>query len=273
MTIYSHSRLNDFEQCPLKYKYKYIDKIKTKEISIEAFLGKIVHNALEWLYKQIKQEKTPTIDDIIMFYTKNWQEKFKPEITKITRDLKPEDYFNKGVEFLINYYTKHQPFDDNTIETEKRIFIKLNEEHKIIGYIDRLVNKKGTYEIHDYKTANNLPHQETIDKDRQLALYSIAIREEFQTKRIKLIWHYLAHNKTIYSTRTNEQLEQLKKDILNLIKTIESTKEFSPNKSVLCNWCEYKKYCPEFGNQPPEKQEQQTNLKGFPTVEKYLREQ
>jgi len=30
MTIYSHSRLESFKSCPLKYKFNYIDKIKMR---------------------------------------------------------------------------------------------------------------------------------------------------------------------------------------------------------------------------------------------------
>ena len=55
MTLYSHSRLSTFENCPLKFKYTYIDKIETGiEESIEAFLGSRVHEALEKLSKSEK---------------------------------------------------------------------------------------------------------------------------------------------------------------------------------------------------------------------------
>ena len=43
MTIYSHSRLEAFKSCPLKYKFNYIDKIKREEEGIEAFLGSRFH--------------------------------------------------------------------------------------------------------------------------------------------------------------------------------------------------------------------------------------
>ena len=44
MTIYSHSRLSTFEQCPKKFKYKYLDKLKPEiEKTIETHLGSAVH--------------------------------------------------------------------------------------------------------------------------------------------------------------------------------------------------------------------------------------
>lgn len=112
-----------------------------------------------------------------------------------------------------------------------------------------MILKKDEYEIHDYKTANNLPYQSKIEEDKQLALYSIGIKNEFGIeKKVHLIWHYLAFNQMIYSIRTNEQLENLKKEILELIKKIENTTEFPPKKSILCGWCEYKNMCSEVEN-------------------------
>jgi len=40
------------------------------------------------------------------------------------------------------------------------------------------------------------------------------------------------------------QLEDLEKDIVNLIRTIENDTVFEPKESGLCDWCEYPEYCP-----------------------------
>jgi putative RecB family exonuclease len=254
--IYSHSRLSTFEQCPLKYKLRYIDKIiPTIEKTIEAHLGSVVHSTLEWIYNSVTQDKkTPNVDEIITYYSVKWQDEFSDEILVVKKEMNARDYFEKGVEFLLNYYNKYSPFKDGTIECEKKIIIELDENTKIQGFIDRLVHniETGEYEIHDYKTANSLPTQEKMDQDRQLALYSIAIKEMYgQDKGVCLVWHYLAHNQKICSRRTNEQLEQLKNEILNLVDEIEHTKEFPGKKSILCDWCEYKEICPMWNKNSP----------------------
>jgi len=266
MTLYSHSKLSAFEQCKLKFKFRYIDKIVPEiEKTIESHLGHSVHSTLQWLYTEVKNKKIPTIEEIIIYYSEKWQESFSPETLIINKNLTEKDYFHKGLQFLLNYYTQNHPFDDNTLEVEKKIIIKLDDkgEYQIIGFIDRLVYnlKTSRYEIHDYKTANNLPTQERINDDRQLALYSIAIKELFgHDKEVILIWHYLAHDKKIISERTNEQLTQLKQETLELIKQIEQTQEFPANKTILCDWCEYKSICPAWGNRSPKQKEKQSNL-------------
>jgi putative RecB family exonuclease len=255
MAIYSHSKLSTYEQCSLKYKLRYIDKIKPEmEKTVESHLGSSVHDVLEWIYASIKENpgNIPTMDDIINKYIQAWQKDFSNDILIVKKQFTYKDYLNKGIQFLADYFQKHYPFKDGTIECEKEIMIELDENTKIRGFIDRLVHniETGEYEIHDYKTAGTLPTQEKMDEDRQLALYSIAIKEIYgKDKEVVLVWHYLAHNQKIISRRTEEQLENLKQETKNLIKEIEQTKEFISNKTILCEWCEYKSLCPEWNIQ------------------------
>lgn len=249
MVIYSHSRLSVFESCPLKFKFQYIDELKPDfEQSIEGFLGNKVHEALEWIYTESMKGNTVQLDEVIEYYINNWNKEFSSDIKIVKENYNAEYYFNNGVKFLIDYFMKHYPFKDNTIETEKKILINLDSEgkYKIQGFIDRLVyhKDKNIFEIHDYKTGNFLKKQEELDKDRQLALYSIGIKDSFENvKDVHLVWHFLAFNEQRISKRTEEQLEQLKQEIIELIKKIESATEFNPNPSALCRWCEFRSYC------------------------------
>lgn len=246
MPVYSHSKLSTFEQCPLKFKFKYIDYLESdfKE-TIESFLGKQVHKVLEWTYNQ---EKSLELDDIIKYFIESWNNNFTPDI-KIVKPLPIDHYFNKGIKFLINYFLKNSPFKDNTIATEKKILINLDSkgEYKITGYIDRLVhNPNNIFEIHDYKTGS-IKKPEVLDNDRQLALYSIAVRDSFENVNdVFLIWHFLDDNQEIKSKRTLQELEALKKNVIELINKIESTTNFQANPSSLCNWCEFQSKCPAF---------------------------
>ncbi len=249
MPIYSHSKLELFEQCRLKFRYRYIDKI-IPEIakSIEAHLGSVVHKTLEWLYINIMEKRIPTIEQVIAFYLERWAEDYSPDMPIVNKSLTAKDYFNRGVEFLVNYYMKNHPFKDNTIATEKRIEINLDEkgEKKLIGFIDRLVHnlEKNEIEIHDYKTGASMLSKEKIENNRQLALYSLAIKEIFgKDKNICMVWHFLAHDMKVCSRNTNEELENIKREIIELIDEIEETKNFPANKSRLCDWCEYRDIC------------------------------
>ena len=86
-----------------------------------------------------------------------------------------------------------------------------------------------------------------MDKDRQLAVYAYGVKKMYpDAKKIRLIWHYLAFDKELTSQRSDEELEELRHQTLELIKDIEKTKEFPPTQSALCDWCEFRPECPLF---------------------------
>ena len=47
---FSYSQINTFNTCQKQYEIIYLDGIRKKDESIEAFVGKRVHETLEWLY-------------------------------------------------------------------------------------------------------------------------------------------------------------------------------------------------------------------------------
>ncbi|MCK5112119.1 MAG: PD-(D/E)XK nuclease family protein, partial [Thermoplasmatales archaeon] len=140
-----------------------------------------------------------------------------------------------------------------TISLEERIQINLDDsgDYKLQGYIDRVMEtEEGYYEVHDYKTNSRLPLVEYLDNDRQLALYAIGVKERYpDVKDVKLVWHFLAFNKEIDSTRSDEELEELKKSVIELIDKIESDEKFESKTSLLCDWCEFKPICRQWSQE------------------------
>ncbi len=243
--IYSHSRLWLFESCPEAYKIKYIDKtFPDLPKSVELFLGDIVHQALEWFYSEIKINKIHDADELIEKFATLWHENYSKDF-RINGNFNIEHYFNKGIKFLVEYFYKNKPFEENTLEIEKKILFPLDasDEFFIQGYIDRVVlNKNEEYEVHDYKTNDQIKTQEQVDIDRQLAFYHIGLQQDYGDKiKVKLIWHFLAHNKTVISVRNQEQLNKLKLDTLNLIKKIETNNQWRSCGKPWCDWCSFKK--------------------------------
>ncbi len=254
MQQFSHSKLGTFENCPLMYKFKYIDKLEAeKGDGIEAFMGSRVHDALEKLYKDLQHEKRLTEEELIAFFNEDWKKQFTEDIIIVKKDYTIENYRAMGEKALRTYYKRFQPFDQaTTLACEKKIRFMLDEtgEYELIGYIDRLDKVDDeTYEIHDYKTSGTLPDQKYVDADRQLALYALAVKKEFpEAKRIRLIWHYLIFGVERESKKTDEQLEQLRTDTLALAKDILKVETFKPRMSALCSWCAFQKNCPEWSH-------------------------
>jgi len=255
--LYSHSRLNTFEKCPLQYRYRYLDKIKRETQSIEAFLGKRVHETLEKLYRDLLASRTPSLDELLVLYHKSWNENFSDKVTIVKTGFGPDHYRDIGVACVTKFYRSEHPFDDGTtLGLEERVTLALDEEgrYQLQGYIDRLVRQEGgVLEIHDYKTSSGwLPRESDLRKDRQLTIYRMAVAKRFpEAREIRLVWHYLVSGQTFRSDRTPEEIERQRRQMIGLIDTIEAAKEFPAKVSVLCDWCEYRGICPKFAAPDP----------------------
>jgi putative RecB family exonuclease len=244
---YSHSKLAAYQQCPQKYKFRYIDEIPPPIRSIELHLGTTVHSALEKLYADAKQGQVTSLDDLLTFFQDKWDEDYSPQMRIVRFKTTARTYLEMGRQMLKDYHWTFHPFTQSTtLELEEKFIFPLSEGQDIRGIIDRLAKSKdGTLEIHDYKTSRRLPTMEQVATDAQLSLYEIAIRHRWpETQQISLIWHYLAFDKEIKITKTPQQLDTVKRNTLDLIRRIEATTSFPTRVSALCDWCEYKEICP-----------------------------
>jgi RecB family exonuclease len=246
----SYSALDTFKQCPLKYKYQVVDKIKVPKTK-EAVFGSVLHETLEWFHKQTPV--SPTLDELLNFLKSIWPAKDNSVF------FEDEDmiYFSEAIKILKNYYENYLKIKDNftVLGTETRFEILLenpqNKEEKclLVGIIDRIDKTKDGIEVIDYKTAKKLPSQEDIHNSMQMSLYCLGIMNRWPQfvekgiENIKLTLYYLKHQETISTYRTQEQLNKVQEHVWKQLKEIEISK-FEPLPSVLCDWCGYKKICP-----------------------------
>jgi putative RecB family exonuclease len=252
--MYSNSRIETFEKCARKYKFRYVDNIKTDTEGIEAFVGKRVHETLEKLYRDLKLTKLNSLEELLAFYESAWEKNWHGKVSVVREGFTPAHYFTNGLRCITDYYKRYAPFEQGkTLGLEERIEMKLKDGDKVYsiqGYIDRLtwIPEEETYEIHDYKTSNSMPTQEDADQDRQLALYQLGIVQRWpDAKKVRLIWHYLSFDKTLTSTRTPSDLAALERDVVEVIHKIEKEAalgRWEVKVSRLCEWCEYKPICP-----------------------------
>jgi putative RecB family exonuclease len=250
MPTYSHSQLSTYETCPHQYKLAYIDKIEVETEGIEAFMGSRVHDALEKLYRDLKVTKLNTLEELLSFYHQNWEKNWDGLIQIIRKDYSAEDYCRLGEKCITGYYERYYPFDQGkTLGLEEYIYFPLEEDkgYWIRGFIDRVaLVDSSILEIHDYKTSNRLPTKEEVESDRQLAFYQMGVAEKWpDVHEVRLVWHYLTFDTEIHSSRTPDQLHQLRQMTLELIRRIEADRRFLPKEGPLCDWCDYQGLCPK----------------------------
>lgn len=266
MARYSVSQIQVYLQCPLKYRYRYIDKIPTPEFveTTDTLLWTLVHESLQNLYNNVNIFKIPAKEEFIADYYGLWAKKEKEtsenwwEILNHHSDLSIDDFKRRWEAYLSRYYDKHAPFKDlQVVSTEKQISFQLDEWVNFLWFIDRLDKVWDTFIINDYKTNKNLPTEEKDQYIEQLTLYWLWIQQKYAKyfKNLKAKLYFLHFDIEDEREITQEKLDEIKNKYLNIINEIEqnrvqyamwSKKIFEAKQSPLCGWCDYQSICPLF---------------------------
>ncbi len=245
----SYSALTTYQQCPLKFKFQEIDRIRVPK-GLETVFGATVHSCLKFMFEHTPLY--PTLDEVIDKFRTLWQNK---EITEINEE-EDKAYYEDGISILKNFYRANQPWNFNALELESRfeVLIPGNEEnHVLTGIIDRIdkISNTDIFEIIDYKTSRRMPSQENLDKNLQMSIYHLGISRKWphiKPENIKLSLYFLKHGEKITTIRTGNDLEKTKEFVVGLIneikKRIGDNYDFPPYPSPLCDWCGYKPKCP-----------------------------
>lgn len=263
--VYSHSQVQLYKQCELRYAYKYIDRIPVPaEASLHLALGTSVHGALEFLYKEVQRLKVPSKESILEEYHSIRNE----QITKIQEENKRSqldqqqvaDFAHMGVEYINWYYSTYHPFDQSIVmSTEEKVFPKLDDDIKFRWQIDRIDTQDDTFTIVDYKTSKRYPKDTDETFKDQINLYGRAIKQNYGSKFKKLIAKivYLHLRNEIAREVTDEEMEKTRIKYSSIIQEIikktqrrsNGDKEaFKPVQWYRCDSCPFKMICPLFAH-------------------------
>ncbi len=264
----SFSALDTFKTCPLKYKFQQIDKIKTPK-SPEAVFGSLVHDTMKFIHDG--NFLLPTEKDALQHFSSKWN----PEV--FTDEIQERTAFVQGIKIIQDYYKKNDPNKAQIVDLESRFSVEIKDgkESRIIsGFIDRIDKTDEGFEIIDYKTARKLPPQETVETSMQLLIYLLAFLKRYpqfekNTNNIKLSLYFLKHGTKLTASKTPQQLEEEKEQVLEIIREIGKS-DFPAQTSPLCDWCGYQRICPMWKHKFKEEKTAPSEQEKNQIIEEYL---
>src|SRR3989344_5828558 len=128
----SYSAIQTYLQCPQRYEFQEIRKIRVPK-SREAIFGTLVHSTLHFMFQQ--DPLFPTLEEVIAYFREHW-----PDLETFNKDaahdaLKQpwaeEDekaYFEQGVKMLKRFYEKNAPWNFHIVDLESRFELALTDE-------------------------------------------------------------------------------------------------------------------------------------------------
>jgi RecB family exonuclease len=104
--------------------------------------------------------------------------------------------------------------------------------------------KSGGIEVIDYKTGK-VSSRSSEDQTLQLSIYALACRDTLDLGTPERVTLYFTESALrLSTTRTNEQLDAARDDILARVAVMRSG-AFTATPGRQCQWCDYRAMCPE----------------------------
>jgi putative RecB family exonuclease len=245
---YSFSRITTFEQCARRFRYRYLDCVKEAFDSIEGFMGRRVHDAIEWLFAERLRGTMPSAAQAVKRYCELWDQGIvtSPRSVRVVKaNESVETYRRMGAEIVQRFHREHFLSDElETIAAEKHFSINLNGSYLFQGFIDRLArDRHGRFYVIDYKTGRRVPQRFEGKEADQVEAYALAVFTETGVEELELVLEFLRVGKTLRSRIERAQIRDLEARLATRIATIEEATVFPPSPGALCDWCGYNDIC------------------------------
>lgn len=254
----SHSQLQTYKQCNLKYRFQYVDKMATTfDQTVHTLLGNAVHSALEFLYKQVSNYQMPTIEQVQQVMKDKWMADKVALVEPATEEVE-QQFLTRWLAYIERYFNAYAPFDQARPRWfEQRITYKLDEDTTMSGIIDRLDAKGDILYINDYKTNQKVNPDDHDSHEEQLILYGLAAQQTYWNKFPKIVGRliYLHLEKEYVIELTQARMDALKAQITDVIAEIKlkvtqynwwlgDKDAFAFTTGDHCKYCPFETVCP-----------------------------
>ncbi|WP_211767662.1 RecB family exonuclease [Kutzneria sp. CA-103260] len=251
----SPSRASDFKQCPLLYRFRAVDRLPEKPTRAQ-IRGTVVHSVLERLFGLPASERVP--DTAKELLGPAWQDLLseRAELAELfERDEDLAEWLASAEGMLTGYFGLEDPRRLEPEACELLVEAELPSGMLLRGYIDRLdVAPTGEIRVVDYKTGAAPREIGEAKAMFQMKFYALVLWRLRGVVPRQLLLMYLSDRQNLAYQPDEAELRRFERTleaIWNAILKAGKTGDFRPNRSRLCDWCDHKALCPEFGGTPP----------------------
>lgn len=223
----SHSAITLYKECGQKYKYQYIERLRTTEIFSPLIWGSAIDKGIEsllknedykkkfldtWTEQEILGQPTNLKDNTLINYLSSDHDlsllnqddyKYLKAATGLIAEEIQSSLEDKRVLNLVNWHclknkglmilecVKNEivPQITEIISIQEKIELENDQGDKVIGYADLVAKIKGHDEpiVLDFKTTSKRYKNDSVENSEQLALYVYSLFEKYKTRKAGFI--------------------------------------------------------------------------------------
>ncbi len=234
---YSPSKLRTYEDCPKKYWFQHVMGIPG-EVRPYFELGTVTHSVIEAVSRKMQEGKAVSEAEALETLDRLWvPSKYE------YKEKEKED--RAAAEEMVRTFLAHQSRKKGKIvAVEMKMDFDL-EGRRIRGKVDRVDDTGKVLEVIDYKSGKTESSKPALRKDFQMGLYKIGVEKTFG-KPVGATGHwYLRSDKEWMVELTAQEVEEIRKRALEIIKRIEMGEFEAVPEYQVCQFCDYKELCGE----------------------------
>jgi putative RecB family exonuclease len=252
----SPSRANDFQQCPLLFRLRVVDRLP-EPTSAAAARGTLVHAVLERLFDLPAAGRTEAAARAML--PGRWRElrELAPAYDELFGDPADEAAWLAGAgDLLATYFSLEDPTRLEPESRELAVRLDLEDGPQMRGIVDRVdVAPNGWVRIVDYKTGRSPRAGYEGHALFQMRFYAYLLWRTRGVLPRALQLDYLADGQVIRHEPTEAEMATLEARVRSLWASVQDTARsgtWAPRTSALCAWCSFQALCPAFGGTPPQ---------------------
>jgi DNA helicase-2/ATP-dependent DNA helicase PcrA len=235
----SHSRIDDYETCPLKYRYVHVLRVPLLAHHTVVY-GHAVHEAVRRMFEARLAGRGFSEDDLVAAFHASWaSEGF------LSRDHE-ERRLRVGEEMLRRFFHQEaeDPWSPTAVEQEFAFDV---ERNRIQGRYDLVIEAAGRVTILDFKTgqvSDQKAAQKRANESLQLDIYALAHLRTTGRLPDRVELRFLESGLAAGRRPTLEEMSRTEDRIRQAANAVR-LREFPPRPTwMACGQCPFREICP-----------------------------
>ena len=251
--LVSFRQVDDYDTCPLKYKYTHILRVPLLR-DHRVVYGSAIHEAIREYHRRKARRQLVTLEDLLRHFERAWiNEGF------ISREHEDQRQ-GEGREVLGQFFTFQEASGQIPTFVEAPFSFQVGAT-RVRGRWDRVDMRGDEVVLIDFKTSDVRTQKDADKRAReslQLAIYALAYREVYGAMPQRLELHFLGPQRVLVGSA--EPDGELLKDTAGVIERVSAgirTQQFiaTPDFYRACRYCAFASICPYTATGEPEVEE------------------